>query len=179
MVGVQADLVNGICVEEGEFFDFCEEVCEHHDRLAIVPPGHGGGACGIAGAGGSVVASEEVVGSHGEEDVLVPAAAEEEHAAGGVEAEHGVLALEVFDGHLQIHLEAEVMICPEVWKERGEAETVADGEVVVYHGGPSVHANLTCAHFEAEVVVDNDVVAGGEEGDDVVVLPVVYFLEPG
>jgi hypothetical protein len=50
--------------------------------------------------------------------------------------------------------------------------------VVVYHGGPCVHANLACAHFEAKVVVDVNVVAGGEEGDDVLVLPVIDFLKP-
>ena len=66
----------------------------------------------------------------------------------------------------------------EVGKERGEADTVADSEVVVYHGGPCVHANLACAYFEAKVVIDVNVVAGGEEGNDVLVLPVIDFLKP-
>jgi hypothetical protein len=112
----------------------------------IVPPGHVGGARGITSTGGSVVTSEEVVWSHGKEDVLVPAATKEEHATSGVKAEHCVLALEVLDGHLQVHLEAEVMICSEVGKEWGEAKTVADSEVVVYHGsvriGLEIHGNV-------------------------------------
>ena len=99
------------------------------------------------------MAVQEAVGGHGQEHVLVPASPDVEHAPGGVEAQHGVLALELAEWLLEVHLEAELRIGQDVGKEGGEPEAVADGQVIVDHGGLCVHADLTDAHFEGEVVV--------------------------
>ena len=179
MLGVEDEIVDWLVVQIGEIFDLCEKVSDHHYDLTIVPPGHQGGACGVTGACGSVVALEELVGSHGEEDVLVPAATEEEHAAGGVEAEHGVLALKILDGHLEVHVEAELMVGEDVGEEGREAQAVADGEVIVYHGGPGVHAYLAGAHLEEEAIVDVYLMTRREERDSALVLSLVEIPELG
>ena len=87
-------------------------------------------------------------------DVFVPTSAKVEHFAGGVEAEHGVFMFELLFALLKIHFEAEMVVGVGIRENWGESNTVGNCKMVIQHRLCSIHADLSCANFKAEIIVD-------------------------
>ena len=156
-----------------------QEMGDHYHRLTVVPGRHHRFPRRVPRAHRREIAAEKLVRRHREVHILVPAAPDVEHLAGGKEAKHPVLSLEVPAWHLKVHLEAEIRIGTGVRKEGRETHAVAHSEVVVDHGRPGVHPNLSEAHLQGELIVDVNSVAMLQKGDHVLVPALVHGLELG
>lgn len=151
----------------------------HHHHLTIVTPGHERGGGGVSRRGRSRMTAKKVVGGHCKKDLLVPAMAYEKHGTGGVEAEHGMLSFERAIRLLEIDPKAKVKIGRSVGEERREADTIGDGKMVIYHRFVRVHVYLTIAEGDLILIVDEDLMSGGEKVHRVRVVLLVEGLEFG
>jgi hypothetical protein len=125
------------------------------------------------------VAPQEFVWCHRQEHVFASASTHVQHPSDGIETQHGVLALELPDLALEVELEAELHVRLSVGKQGRETQAVPDRQVVVDVGRLGVHPNLADALLQLELLVDDELVTAGEQGQDVLVVLVVELLEPG